>query len=250
MKFSWKGLSLFLLIITLIFLNVMSVFYFVANYFDWKIDTLNINPSDKTTVTSTTYMYPHFAGVAVQENGSFTTDALFDIDIRTAHNGTLAEGAPLYFYAYGVIFPKGQQAIAHIWIGFRGSSHYTFSGAIDYAPISEVSLDAMDYGYPFSLPSSFIFSESTVVKWDVQGDYYPYLQLSFKNGSQLADVDLQVGKVHVGGFNEIQMQNYTRVGTSAAITVVLLGIINIPSIAGLYSKLKKKKTTRRTPKKN
>lgn len=240
MKFGWKGLGLFLLIIGLIAINTTGIFYFSVNLLDIKIDYLN--PPDKPNPASTKFEYP-LSGAIVQENGTITTDALFSIQIDTCYNGTLAEGTPFYLRAFGIVFSKGQQAIAGMWIGYHGSSHYSFSGTVDYEPVYQVSLDACDtYGYPVMLQPTFDSSNSLVIKWDAQGDYFPYLRIAYKNGS-LNDLEVPVAKVYVNGYNDIQMQNYTRIGTAAAITAVVLGIVDIPTIHSVLSEFRKKNSS-------
>jgi len=223
-------------ILVLLIWNIGIGFHLVTYVFDWKIDFLNINPSDKPNPPKLMVLdYPPSGPtgpmIVIGENGM--TGVSLSVDVYLTYTGTLATGTIVDLATIGFLYPEGQQKIDWVSVGFEGSSYYlaTSNTPAQFRPQLENS-DA----YTQSIDAPILGT----ITWDTQGDYYPFIILNFKNGSAPLTVNYQDQnhKIHVSGSDVVQQEYYNRKNTAIIVDGILLGV---PSAAVLILNFSKRK---------
>ncbi|MCW4018031.1 MAG: hypothetical protein NWF00_05045 [Candidatus Bathyarchaeota archaeon] len=145
-------------------------------------------------------------------NGTLTGLPLFTVQVSMFFNGPLAEKTPVNVVAQGPIYSQGQQEVFAVYFGFEGATYsfpnqrvYTLTGGfptleVDFTNITE---DIGTVIPPFS--NAQIANVATPLMWTVQGDYYPYINIFFKNGTTIS-VPYPDYKVHVSAADEVRAE--------------------------------------------
>jgi len=231
----------------LILLNAIIVFYWFVILIDWKIDFLNINPSEKQNEIIQSFDYPPSGPtgphIIVGENGT-TGLPLFSITIGLLYSGTLAEGRPAYLTAIGSIYPEGIEVIDEVHVGFEGASYYSETGSVlsNTPPLYKPKLNPTDV-YTMTILTGTV--PTLPITWNVQGDYCAYIYISFKNGSDPTTITLQDFKVHVSGLDVIRQERYDRINFATAVALGFFAIIDGSVIGHFLLKKRAKKNVSR-----
>jgi hypothetical protein len=230
----------------IILLNGVIGFYLVANVYDWKIDFLNINPSEKQNERIQSFDYPSSGPtgphIIIGENGT-TGLPLLSITIGLLYDGTLAERSPAYLTASGSIYPEGVQVIDEVNIGFEGASHYSETGPVlsNTPPVYAPNLEPTDV---YTLTTLMDTVPTLPITWDVQGDYCAYIYVSFKNGSAPTTITLQDFTVHVNGLDAVRQEDYRRISFATNVALVLFAFDGSVFVAYLFERRAKKNASR------
>lgn len=198
--------------IVLVILIAFFVFQLVVNFLDIKMDV--INPSaEQTTIEYTNSIYydypssPDVPHITIDENGTSHGLPLFSLTITYSYNDILAEGTTFYLTASGSLYPEGQQTIDRVDVGYDGAS-FADGSFRNYPPLFTANLYDADYLSMVAPPSGEVLV--LPIRWNTQGDYYPYIVITYKNGSVPTTVNLIDGKVHVFGLDIVLQEEYNR----------------------------------------
>ena len=249
MKFSWKGLATAIILASLVFLNMFIGLYVYANIINWKIDLLNINPSETSNMRNFPIMTYPPSGSTGFEIGDWNTTILFE-HFSLKYNGTAAENKPLEMTVIGTVAPEFAQKIHSVSLYFDGALPYpvgsgTFSGGWGitlYPTIEETHAD-ISFG-------AFLVGNPVVICWQVEGDYYPSIRINFKNFTTIPQ-DYSSYKnfgMHINSATIIEQENSNRINTSIAIATVFFLLIDGFTLVGRYFLTSKKKRRTRVKK--
>jgi hypothetical protein len=188
-------------------------FHLAVNYLDIKM--VVINPNEENTPEETTlgiyYDFPPSGPdgphITLNENGTFEGLPLFSLTITYSYEGILAEGTDFFITASGSLYPEGQETIDKVEVGYE-EAIYADGSFRNYPPLFNASL------YPSECYTMQIPPQGSVwvlpIKWTSTGDYYPYLVVTYKNGSDTTTVNISDGKVHVFGRDTLLQDEYNR----------------------------------------
>jgi len=222
-----------IIIVLIIFVG----FDLLTNLFDLPIDAINPHSTLKSEMTYSQFYIeypPNALEVSLYKNGTQTTDVMFTIQATIVYNSTLVVGDPVFLKTVGAIFPKGQQVINQVLFGYDGASDYS---TIQTNIVTQFAVDLEkhnQYYRRFYVPDVKNLTGYNVIKWTTTGEYYPYAQVIFKNGT-LLKYPLSVGKVYVNGIETLQqMENNLQQADSNRRTIwIAVDIFLIPVMAGI-----------------
>jgi len=231
------------LLIAIIVINGFIGFHLIVNYADFKIDILNPSVTYPITDHTKSFYYdyppnPNFVpSIIIGENGTEGLP-LFSLTITYSYNDTLAQDVPFLLYVSGSIYPEGQQTIDRVDVGYQGTD-WGDNSFRNYPPTFTAKLYNADV-YSMQIPPKGTI-QMLVLKWDSEGDYYPYIHIVYKNGTSPTDVVIQQdGKVHVYGLDVIHQEefnrkqdDYNRRIAAMALDGILFPLIDISTIGGL-----------------
>jgi hypothetical protein len=228
----------------LCFLITILTIISVAQYYDYKIDFIGINPSEPMRYQTVTLLYPETApDIPINDNrGNPVNLPLFSINIGLQYNGTLSEGSTVYVSSVGCIYPEGRKDIIQatlfdqynkmtvqnysVVFGFEGASLRRLPETIFDTPHGEFPIDFINADrlqiYPESSLSTWPMRQAIV--WNNQGDYHPYTIISFKNGTTVY-VPYQRAVIHVDGLDVIRQERYSRINTWLAIVIFFFTVV-------------------------
>lgn len=245
------------LLVVIVVVNAVVGFHLIVNYVDWKM--VFFNPTITYAVIDNTKSFycdypPNPCGVphiVIYPNGTELGLPLFSLTITYSYNDTLAQGVPFLLYAGGSIYPEGQQTVDRVDVGYHGAS-FNDSSFRNYLPTFTATLYKSSV-YTTQVPPQGIIN-MLAIKWNSEGDYYPYIHIVFKNGTMPIDFTIQDGKVHVYGLNVIQQEQfnrkqdeYNRRMNAMVLDGILFPLIDISTIVGLFWKGKAEHRNETTP---
>lgn len=187
MKFGWKGLFLSICLGILVFSHILMGLYVYANIIDWKIDFLNLNPTEQSNERHFPIMtYPPSNGSGFEITDSRITIIFEHFYLRC--NGTAAENKPFELSVIGTLTPELAQKIESVSLYFDGALSYPVKNGFMYtggwgimlAPTSEDP-----FGNSGINMGAFLADYPTVITWQAQGDYYPSITISFVNHTRV-----------------------------------------------------------------
>ncbi len=250
-KHNPKKILLLVLMVLLVILAGYTCVHLIANYANIKIDLLSINPNQEYSIQPTfkilqSYDYPQTQGLTpiLTLNGSETVAGLplFSITIAYAYNGTLAEDTCFALSSNAAVYPEGQKTLFSIQVGYSGAVNYDSGFSNSPALLNSPMFPENSYTIPMLLvdngqtPCKFL-------KWDTQGDYYPYLLINFKNLTT-TQVNLQDwgGKIHVYGHDALVQEEAGKKeeDTSRRNIALTFDIFLLPSSIVIFGFLLKK----------
>jgi len=229
----------------------------IANIFNYKLDYFDINPNEKSYTQVINIVYPNKPMVGLllfgnESENNFVENPLISLHICLNYSGTLVEGKKVDISAIGYVYPEGQNIISDAIVtnnnvrrdyfnyttivGFEGASIYNESNTSFLVPEGQfpVQLQKKDkFGYipKETIPSWPLYQ---TIKWDTQGEYYPYILVPFKDNSIITESYTNY-KIHVGDPNIIRQQENSRI--NIGLTYALLGLTVILCIQVLFDSL-------------
>lgn len=227
-----KKILIIVVILLLVITNIIVATFAATNYFNLD-NSFNRDRSDrKVNEKFYYYQYPSSSPplIEISENGTKGLPT-FSVQVEIKYTGILAEGTPVFLAAQGLVYPDGQQ-ISGIQVGYQGASWYP-NIITNVSPYFDVNPQYTDI-YSFIIPDNPV--KGIYIKWDTQGDFYPFVVLSFKNGSAPVTLPLNDPKVHVYGLEAIQQQKDAR----SSIGLTAISLIGIPDISVTIGYLLKK----------
>lgn len=260
-----------LLIIALMVLLTLTV---IANYFDYKIDFMNINPSEKHIDKYIDLYYPPTAMIPIEERtetGEIVNQPLFSVHILLRYDGDLVEGKKVDAIAVGYAYPKGQTLLSTpnllsrqvkyenqsvdlkyvVLTGFDGTSNYNESSSMMPFSRGELLVFMEDYNNPtmhriFRLKDYDMVPPTATITWDNEGDYSPYITFVDSNKT-ITTVPYSDYKIHVSGSEVVKQEKYARISTWLAIVLFVFTLFQSITFLreinpDLVSKLVGKKT--------
>lgn len=225
--------------VILLFLTLLVVFDLITNIFNLPINALNPQSTLKIGMTDTQFYieYPQNAvEVYVLPNGTQATDVMFTMQVTVVYNSTLIIGDPVYIDTIGAIFPKGQQIISQVCLGYQDSSHYS-PGIIDVVTQFVVNLTKLNqYAMPFFYEPNVnnLTGYYPPIMWTSEGNYYPYVQIIYKNGTVI-NYPVNTGNLYVNGLSTIQQQVNTlqQADSNRRTNWIIVDIFLIPVMLGI-----------------
>lgn len=233
LKFSWKRLIVAVAFAFLVFLNVLMEVYVYANITDWKIDLLNINPSEKTNERHFPVMtFPPSEGSGFYIGNPNNTMIFEHMSLKYA--GTLAENRPVEMSVIGTLSPEFAEKIDSVHVYFEGALPYPLSSGT-YSAGWGISLHPTlnEQATDISL-GAFLIGEPTIITWQVQGEYYPSITIFFKNFSQtLQSYERHKDfSVYISASDLIEQQKTNRINTSISVAVLFFAFVDGGSLVG------------------
>jgi hypothetical protein len=73
----------------------------------------------------------------------------------------------------------------------------------------------------------------TTLKWDIQGEYSPFITVLFKNGTSVTTLYPQY-KIHVSGPDVVAQERYSRINQWLSIAVLFLAIVETPKLLSWF----------------
>jgi hypothetical protein len=244
-----KNIFFFLLVAIILFLTATVI----ANYFDYKVGFLDINPPDKHTDKYIDLYYPPSSQIPIVEklpSGDIVNLPLFTVHILLRYNGTLTEGSKVDIIAKGYAYPEGQKLLSApiglnrntklenqpiemkyiVLAGFEGSSkNYDESSAIMPFSRGEFLVFMEDYNNTaihrlFRLKDYDVVPPVQSITWDTQGDYSPYITFVSSNRT-IITAQYPDYKIHVSGSEVVKQERYARISVLLAIVLFFFTLI-------------------------
>lgn len=242
LKFSWRGLGKAIVLAILLFSHVFIGLYVFANIIDWKIDFLNINPSETSNERHFPIMtYPPSNGSGFQIVDSRTTIIFEDMYLR--YKGTPTANKPFELSAIGTLDPEFAEKIHSISVYFDGalpypigSGTYTGSWGISLYPTMEEQNAAISLG-------AFLVGSPTVICWQVEGDYYLSVTIRFENFTDITQKyeGYKDFCIHIDSANVLEQQKSSRITTSIAVAGAFFTFVDGSILIGRFLFKGKKK---------
>jgi hypothetical protein len=245
MKYRLKSLAIAIGLAILVFSNTLTALYVFVNIINWKIDILNINPSEPENERDFPIMsYPPSNGSLLQITDSKKT-ILFE-DMRLAYNGTLVENRPVEFSAIATLDPSFANQTYGVYLSFDGAVPYPVKSGMGFSNAWGISL------YPTNMNEdqgafmishnilvslgAFLVGESVVMTWQVQGDYYPSISIIFKNFTRISQdyTGNQNFEMHVDSASVLEQQNSDRIDTSTTVALAFFGFVDGSVFVGRF----------------
>jgi hypothetical protein len=172
------------------------------------------------------------------ENG-LTGLPYFIMEVSLFYNGTLAEETPGNLAAVGLLYPEGQKEISSVALGFEGIFTYEQNGSTVFPLTSGFATTDVQFSPVSTLawivPSSENPENVVTIKWGVQGDYYPFINIYFKNETCISvpypDYKVHVNAEDVVKSNQINLDlankqdTYSKINQNFTIILVIFAFI-------------------------
>lgn len=248
-----KIIEFSIIVIIFVFVSIITL----ANIFDQKIDAFNINPTEKFQNPTMHLVYPNtnpLVGSLIEKGAGPIDEPIVSLDICLNYTGTLVEGKKVDVSAVGFVYREGQKILVnntdimypdggHVLmnysaiVGFEGASVYDTSDITYLSPQGEFPLNLQEDNSSIVKTANQKGGPWPVyqfIKWNLPGDYYPFIILRFRDGS-FNVIRYTDFKVPIGDLNIIQQEKNTRINTS--LTFALLGLTLILCIQVLFEVL-------------
>lgn len=252
-----KKIETIKIILLVLGVTLIGIFSFVAivNILDWKVDFLNINPSEQSHTKTVYLTYPpthHEPFNLIDEGGGgdIINPLLFSVDIFLQYDGVLTEGSKVDIAAVGWVYPNGEKELPIIKdeygevgrmvaVGFEGASPYNplFRNQSDYAGQINVRLQNVQIRQMFDPKYVKMLPKLKNITWENQGDFEPYITFVSSNYT-VVTVSYPNYKIHVSGADVKRQERYARIQTS--LTIVLFFFTVIASIGLLVPLIPKR----------
>ncbi len=255
-QFMKKPINFFSILLVLIILFLSATV--IANYFDIKVDFLNINPSDQHHEKYIDLYYPQNSMVSIFETlpgGDIENLPLFSVHILLLYDGELIEGKKVDVIAVGYVYPDGQKLLSPpekivqtvkyydsqgngeevdlnyiVLGGIEGAEHYQDSEAI--LPFSRGRFPVLmhDYNNTQKLRIFRLTEEQkgsrphATITWNTQGDYSPFI-IFVDSNKTINSIKYSEFKVHVSGSEVAKQEKYARISTWLAIVLFFFTLI-------------------------
>lgn len=233
MKFRFKGFAKGCIVVFLTIITLIMVLYATFNIVDIKNPLLN--PPESTNKIHLSLFYPPAVGSKFTLG---TVNLTIDVEIVLTYNGTMVERQPILMEASGTLPSQFVQKISAVSVSFEGASPYS---GITFTPGFGVVLfptETAPSGLPIVLGGGLV-GDSALIKWVVQGDYYPTMIISYKNFSTPDTViGYQDFRLHISPSEVVQQERYSRINN--VLTIALFSFATIESLV-LISKFLPKK---------
>ena len=226
----------------LIILTALVGFDLLTNMFDWQINPLNSQSTLKLGMTYTQF-YVEYPPNAIEiyklPNGTATTDVMFSIVVTAVYNTTLVVGDPVYINAWGSLLPKGQQIISQVLVGYQSASYYSpyISDVVTEFPANLSKMNQDPYVRPYWIPDvNNLTNFNNPIKWTSEGDYYPYVQIVFFNGT-MTNYPVNMGNLYVNGLDTIQQQqnNLQQSDSTRRTNWIIVDLFLVPVMLGIIA---------------
>jgi hypothetical protein len=208
------------------------------------------NNSDLLGMTSPTQRSPHVFHLVYPQSTSQidvfgNNQTILSTSIALQYSGPLVEGTKVNVSAAGFVYPKGRDIVQNLTlvdqntnqisasmpyyavVGFSGASVYNYPEALFPTPEGEFPINLATDTDRLSFlmwDSSNPWPQYQSIMWDLEGDYYPILSVSFKNGT--TDSVVYTDKlIHVGGSDVVRQERYAKVSTLLTLALFALTIV-------------------------
>jgi hypothetical protein len=226
-------------IVLLVLFNVLIIVFVYANIVDWKISTLNINPPEYVTDRG----FPPITLPPPNNKGQMVTDDTISIELAINYSGTLGEGKLVQVSAYGTYNAYVYPDIDYTAIIWNGASPYGAIGSYTGANIQRLYPSNTHPHHSFTISlSNYLIGDSLSLCWRVEGDYFPSIEVHFKNGTVLSEGLNQDPDyiIHVNSGVILRQENSERMNNSIGIATFSFSLVNGPAL-GAYILRKMKK---------
>jgi hypothetical protein len=197
---------------------------------DWKTGFLNINPPEQTHIIQRHFdvptVEPPFSVTKANEQSS--EGQLLSADVFFQYKGILAEGIPVEINTTGLLYTEGQKEnVNNAIVGFDGAMIYNASNY--YVPNGQTPIHLLksdSHSIIVKKPPQ-IMSPSDIdetIEWDTQGDYPPFLVVTFTNKTPLT-IWYPNQKIHISGSDIVRQEKYSLINTRLSIAIFWLTLM-------------------------
>jgi len=170
---------------------------------------------------------------------------LCSVDVALEYYGPLVEGIPVNVAAMGFVYPEGQNDLKSVFdnktqtffysaiIGFEGASVYNESnipingfqgnligGAIVVPLMNETGYQKIRTDHIPPLTPIY-----QTITWPVQGDYYPFVTVDFKNQTGFYTITFPDTKIHVDSEEVKRQDDYSKINTWLTIALFFFTLL-------------------------
>lgn len=242
--------------IVVFFIFILTIILTCSVIFD-NLDLLGMGTANQRPPIVLHLLYPPPSALYqdIIEQSPNNMSSLVTVNIALQFSGPLVEGTPVNVSAVGFVYGEGRETIKSIsffetnknkvtfphyaMFGFEGASVYNESDTNFDTPNAEFPIDLQENSDVLTLlrwDNEKPWPPYQSLKWDLQGDYYPILSITFNNETTVTTV-YRDKKIHVSGSEIIRQERYAKISTWLAIAILVLTIV---TSADLLFKLRPK----------